>query len=68
MRQRIIRRRQDEQDGGVRVQKASGGEMTTRGSSGRGVDPTSHPERRFASRVSRASDAQDAQDASNNFC
>ena len=68
MRQRKIRRRQDAQDGGVHVQKESGREMTTRGSSGRGVDPTSHPERQFASRASRASDAQDAQDASNNFC
>ena len=30
MRLRIIRRRQDAQDGGVRVQKGSGREMTTR--------------------------------------
>ena len=68
MRQRIIRGRQDAPDGGVRVQKASRHEITTRGSSGRGVDPTSHPERQFASRASRASDAGDGHDASNNFC
>ena len=42
--------------------------MTTQGSSGRGIDLTSHPEHQFASWVSRASDAQDAQDTSNNFC
>ena len=66
--QPIVRHRQDAQDGGVGVQKVSGREVTTQGSSGRGVNSTSHPERQFASGVSRSSDAQDAQDASNNFC
>ena len=68
MQQPIIRRCQDAQNGGVRVQKASERELTTRGSSGRGVDPTSHPDPQFASLASRASDEQDAQDGSNNFC
>ena len=64
----IIRRYHDPQKGGIRVQKASEREMTTQITSRPGVNPTSHPERQFASCASCASAAQDAQDASNNFC
>ena len=67
LRQPIIRRRQEAQDGESCVKKTSGREMTTQGSSGRSVNPTSHLESQFASRASSASDVQGAQEASNNF-
>ena len=45
----IIRHRQDAQNGGVGVQKASGREMTMQRSSRRSVNLMSHPEGQFAS-------------------